>query len=99
MEILRRLAEFKAIGCPILVGTSRKSFIGALLGGATAPRPVEQRSAGTLATELWAALHGVQYVRTHEVGALRDALRMWKALQGPLEPGSPRDLPAPPRGR
>jgi len=99
LVVLRSLPQLAALGLPLCVSTSRKSFIGAVLGGATAPRPVEQRSAGTLATELWAALHGVQYVRTHEVGALRDALRMWKALQGPLEPGSPRDLPAPPRGR
>lgn len=99
LVVLRSLPQLAALGLPLCVSTSRKSFIGAVLGVATVPRPVEQRSAGTLATELWAALHGVQYVRTHDVRALRDVLRMWEALQGPLEPGSPRDLPAPPCGR
>ncbi len=99
LVVLRSLPQLAALGLPLCVSTSRKSFIGAVLGSATTPRPVDQRSAGTLATELWAALHGVRYVRTHDVRALRDVLRMWEALQGPLEPGSPRDLPAPPRGR
>jgi dihydropteroate synthase type 2/dihydropteroate synthase type 3 len=41
---------------------------------------VDQRGPGTLATELWAAQLGVQYIRTHDVRALSDALRLWRAI-------------------
>lgn len=76
---LRRLAE---LGRPICVSTSRKSFIGAALESAENPRGVEERGAGTLATEIWAALQGVTYIRTHDVRALSDGLRMLDAIQG-----------------
>lgn len=81
LAVLRGLRELSALGCALLVCTSRKSFIGALLGESAAPRPVTERSAGTLATELWAAAQGVAYIRTHDVRALRDGLRMWTAIQ------------------
>ena len=79
--VLRDLPRIAALGCPVLVSTSRKSFIGALLGSANQPRPVDQRAAGTLATELWSAQHGAAYIRTHDVRALRDALNLWRALE------------------
>ncbi len=44
-------------------------------------RPAADRGAGTLATEIWAALHGVAYIRTHEPGALRGFLSIWRALE------------------
>lgn len=80
LAALHGLDRIAALGLPVCVSTSRKSFIGAVLGTPAAPRPVEQRGAGTLATELWAVLHNVRYVRTHDVRALRDAVTMWSAM-------------------
>jgi dihydropteroate synthase type 2 len=80
LAVLRDLDRLTARGLPLCVSTSRKSFIGGVLGTSAGPRPVEQRGAGTLATELWAAQHGVQFIRTHDVRALRDALTMWTAI-------------------
>ncbi len=76
LAVLRDLPRLKAVGLPICVSTSRKSFIGAVLG-----RGVRERGAGTLATELWAARSGADYIRTHDVRALRDALRMTAAIE------------------
>jgi len=80
LAVLRGLRELAALGCPLCVSTSRKSFIGALLGDAAGPRPVDQRAAGTLATELWAATQGVDFIRTHEPRPLRDAWTIWQSL-------------------
>ena len=80
--VLQNLDRLAALRLPLCVSTSRKSFIGAVLAAPGAPRPVDQRGAGTLATELWAAQHGVEYIRTHDVRALRDALTMWRAIAG-----------------
>jgi dihydropteroate synthase len=77
LTVLRHLSTLAAIG-PLYVSTSRKSFIGAVLGG----RPPEQRQSGTLATELWSLTHGASFVRTHDVKALSDAWRMWTAIGG-----------------
>jgi dihydropteroate synthase len=82
LAVLRGLPRLRVLGCPVLVSTSRKSFIGALLGPPDHPRPVAQRAAGTLATEIWAAEHGVSYIRTHDVRALRDALTIWRSIEG-----------------
>ena len=79
--VLKNLQRLRALGLPLLLSTSRKSFIGEILGGAGAPRPVSQRGAGTLASELWAALGGVEYIRTHDVAALHDALAVLSAIR------------------
>jgi dihydropteroate synthase len=63
LAILRRLREYRAIGLPILVGTSRKSTLGRLLGGA----PPEDRLPGTAATVTAAVLAGAAAVRVHDV--------------------------------
>lgn len=76
LTVLRELESLRRFGCPLCVSTSRKSFIGAVLG-----RPVGARGAGTLATEIWAWLHGADYLRTHEPGPLRDAARMILAIR------------------
>jgi dihydropteroate synthase len=65
LEMLRRLAELKQLGLPILVGTSRKSTIGRVLGGL----PAEERLEGTLATVALAIANGVDIVRVHDVKA------------------------------
>jgi dihydropteroate synthase type 2 len=82
LRVLRELPRLRELGCPILVSTSRKSFIGELLGRPGRPRDVAERGAGTLATELWAAMNGADYVRTHDVAALHDTLTIWNALGG-----------------
>jgi dihydropteroate synthase len=67
--ILRRLAELKSLGRPILVGPSRKSFI-----GRTLDLPVEERLEGTLAACVLAARNGANVLRVHDVRAARRAL-------------------------
>ena len=65
LELLRRLGELRALGCPVLVGTSRKSSIGAVLG-----LPVEERLEGTAATVAIAIAHGADIARFHAVKAM-----------------------------
>ena len=69
LELLRRLDEIAAIGRPVLVGTSRKSFLGKLTG-----REVDDRLAGTIATNVLAYARGASVFRVHDVAPLRDAL-------------------------
>jgi dihydropteroate synthase len=64
LELLRRLAEFRLLGQPLLLGTSRKTFIGRLLGDA----PPAERVEGTGATVALAIAAGVDIVRVHDVG-------------------------------
>ena len=63
LEMIRRLGELRVLGRPILVGTSRKSTIGAVLGGA----PVEERLEGTAATVAISIANGADIVRVHDV--------------------------------
>src|SRR3990170_2206246 len=78
LEMLRRLGELKALGCPLLVGTSRKSTIGAVLG-----LPVEERLLGTAATVAIAIAHGADIVRVHDVAAMVQVCRMTDAIVRP----------------
>jgi dihydropteroate synthase len=71
LEILRRLEEFRSLGRPVVVGTSRKSFIGHVLG-----RAVGARRDGTSATVAAAVLRGADMVRVHDVREMADAARM-----------------------
>ena len=75
MEMLRRLGELVDIGLPILVGTSRKSAIGAVLG-----LPVEERLMGTAATVVIAVAHGADIVRVHDVKEMVQVCRMADAV-------------------
>ncbi len=75
--ILKRLREFSDFGLPILVGPSRKSFIGTLTGGL----PASERLEGTLAAVVAARLNGASYVRVHDVAACRKALQVVDAIQ------------------
>jgi dihydropteroate synthase len=64
LALLRALPAVAArAGVPLVVGTSRKGFLGALLGGL----PVDERDEGTLATSVWAFEHGAAMVRVHDV--------------------------------
>ena len=67
LEILRRLKEFARLGRPLLVGPSRKSFLGLILD-----RPPEERLFGTAAAVAAAILHGAHLVRVHDVREMKD---------------------------
>jgi dihydropteroate synthase len=77
LELLRRLDEIVALGLPVLVGTSRKSFLGRLTG-----REVDGRSAATIATNVLAFERGATILRVHEVAPVRDALLVAAAVAG-----------------
>ncbi len=75
LELLRRLGELRSLGRPILVGASRKSFIGKISG-----REPGERVGGTIATTVVAAAGGADAIRVHDVRATRDALRVKEAI-------------------
>jgi dihydropteroate synthase len=81
-SLLRHLDQVVGLGYPVLVGTSRKAFLGRLgrPEGAT-PRPPLERDAATAATSFHAALAGVWAVRVHQVPSTLDALRVAAALR------------------
>ena len=82
LAILRRISVYHGLGCPILLGASRKRFIGAVAGrsgGTDAPAPPD-RVPGTLAVTLAAVAQGIQIHRVHDLGAIRQGLALWHAL-------------------
>ena len=81
LELLRRLDEIVALGRPIVVGTSRKSFLGRITG-----REVGERLPGTIATNVLALERGASVFRVHEVAPVRDALAVAAATVGPWSP-------------
>ena len=90
--LLRHLGELRVLGAPVLVGTSRKRFIGALAGD----RPPEQRLPGTLASvAAVAVLHGADVVRVHDVGEAKDALAVADAIARAREGGDSWGPPRP----
>lgn len=78
--LLGRLDELHDLGFPLVVGTSRKSFIGRALRQDGHDAPVEERAFGTLASETAAMLKGAHIIRTHDVKACVDAARIADAL-------------------
>ena len=76
LEILRRLREFKDLPYPVLVGPSRKSFIGKLTGAA-----VGDRLPGTLAATAIAVLNGADIVRAHDVAECKQAVAIAEAIR------------------
>jgi dihydropteroate synthase len=77
--LLRRLGELVDLGHPVLVGTSRKSFLGAVTGrsdGAGGPTAAEDRLEASLATATWALAAGARMVRAHDVRATVQATRV-----------------------
>lgn len=80
LEILRRLAELKQLGRPILLGTSRKSMIGLVLD-----LPVEERLLGTAATVAIGIANGADIVRVHDVKEMREVSRMSDAIVRGIE--------------
>ncbi|MBV8348962.1 MAG: dihydropteroate synthase [Mycolicibacterium sp.] len=74
--LLRALPEFVATGMPVLVGASRKRFLGTLLADAGSIRPPDGREVATAVISALAALHGAWAVRVHDVRATVDALKV-----------------------
>ena len=76
LKIINRLSEFKSLGKPILVGPSRKAFIGKILNA-----DVTQREEGTAAAVSAAVLNGANIVRVHNVGMIRKVVRVIDAIK------------------
>jgi len=76
LTLLRHLPETTVDGLPILAGMSRKTMLGALTG-----KPVEERLAASLTAHLQASRLGARILRVHDVGAMRDALTVWEAVE------------------
>jgi dihydropteroate synthase len=77
LELLNGLALFHGLGCPIVIGASRKRMIGALSNEA----PVDQRLAGSIALAVKAAEQGAQLIRVHDVPETVQALKVWRGLR------------------
>ncbi|MCM8813628.1 MAG: dihydropteroate synthase [Candidatus Omnitrophica bacterium] len=75
LSLVRHLGQFRMLGAPLVVGTSRKSFIGAVLDA-----PVNEREAGTIASVVCAAERGAHILRVHDVRAARQAVRLASAI-------------------
>jgi dihydropteroate synthase len=84
LELLRRLDEIVAIGRPIVIGTSRKSFLGKLTG-----RDLAERLPGTIATNVLAYERGASVFRVHDVAEVADALKVAAATVGSVRWTSP----------
>jgi len=77
MELLRRLGELRELGRPLVIGTSRKSFIGRVDGSAA-----DERLGGTIASSVLAAAEGAEVLRVHDVAEVRQALAVAAAILG-----------------
>ena len=95
--LLARLDELVALGFPVLVGASRKAFLGRLLAGPDGPPvPVDAREDATVATGVLAAVMGAWGVRVHEVGPSIDAMRVVGAWSAAAEHAAADEDPAGP---
>ncbi len=77
LELLRRLAELRELGRPLVVGTSRKSFIGKLDGSGA-----DERLGGSIASSLLAAIEGAEVLRVHDVAEVSQAIAVADAILG-----------------
>ncbi|MDT9598289.1 dihydropteroate synthase [Sphingosinicella rhizophila] len=77
LQLLNGLALFHGLGCPVMLGASRKRMIGALAGEA----PADRRLAGSIALALKGADQGVQLLRVHDVPETLQALKVWRGLR------------------
>jgi len=78
IELLRRLESFLTLGHPLVIGLSRKGFVGAVTGEAEA----QKRLSGSLAAGLFAVSQGAHILRVHDVRETVQAVKMWRALTG-----------------
>jgi dihydropteroate synthase len=81
LELIARLDRIAALGRPVVVGASRKNFIGAITG-----RPVDQRLGGSIAAVVSAVAAGASVLRVHDVAATAEALRVAEPILGRAEP-------------
>ena len=79
LAILNNIKKFNVVGCPVLLGTSRKSFIEKIC----ANTPTAQRLPGSLASILWGLEQGVEMFRVHDVAQTRQAFDVWQAIKQP----------------
>jgi dihydropteroate synthase len=77
LALLRNLERFATLGCAVVIGTSRKGFLGTLTG-----RPVGQRATASVVSALAAILGGADVVRVHDVAPMVDAITVWAAQRG-----------------
>jgi dihydropteroate synthase len=82
LALLQRLSLFHSLGCPVLLGASRKRFIGTI-GEADDP---QARMPGSVAVALAGIAQGVQMIRVHDVSETRQALRLWLAVNKGVAP-------------
>jgi len=80
LSILAKLSDFTNMGYPVLVGASRKSFIGSILGGA----PAGQRLEGSIAAAVYAYINGARILRVHDVGQTVSAIKVAKSIKNVL---------------
>jgi dihydropteroate synthase len=78
LALIRRISLFHGLGCAVMLGASRKRFIGALSGVSEAHR----RAPGSVAAGLAGLAQGVQMLRVHDVAETRQALEVWRAIAG-----------------
>jgi dihydropteroate synthase len=76
LALLRHLDRLVALGWPVLVGTSRKGFLGRLLADSAGTAPVEDRLEGSIATATWVMAQGAQMVRVHDVAPTVQAAKV-----------------------
>jgi dihydropteroate synthase len=77
LEILRNLGRFATLGCAVLIGTSRKGFLGTITGRGTG-----DRATASAVSALVACVAGARVVRVHDVSATVDAIKVWGAVRG-----------------
>ena len=83
LALLRRIGLFHGLGCGLLLGVSRKRFIGRLGAGAEADLPADARDPGSVALALAAWGQGVQVMRVHDAASHAQALRLWRTVCDP----------------
>ncbi|MGP0067457.1 MAG: dihydropteroate synthase [Isosphaeraceae bacterium] len=77
LEILRNLRRFDTLGCAVVIGTSRKGFLGKITG-----RALPARATASVVSSLAACVQGARVVRVHDVAPMVDAIKVWGAVQG-----------------
>jgi dihydropteroate synthase len=85
--LMSRIGLFHGLGCPILLGASRKGFVGRATGVASA----EDRGPGSAGLALWAVSQGVQFLRVHDIETHRQAIAAWRTVAGPDRPVDGRE--------
>jgi dihydropteroate synthase len=82
LRLIRELGRLRELGCPILLGASRKSVIGVITGQSV---PAE-RVIGSVAAHLYGAAHGAAMIRAHDISEHAQAFKVWAAIAQPSEP-------------